>query len=75
MSEAEENDKKLVESLSGDTNSMLILVRGASTNFKRHSILLLHVYRMASSLLFFFFFFFEPIYIPEYKPETKPGRS
>jgi hypothetical protein len=22
-----------------------------------------------------FFFFFEPIYIPEYKPETKPGRS
>jgi hypothetical protein len=21
------------------------------------------------------FFFFEPIYIPEYKPETKPGRS
>jgi hypothetical protein len=23
----------------------------------------------------FFFFFFEPIYIPEYKPETKPGRS
>jgi hypothetical protein len=24
---------------------------------------------------FFFFFFFEPIYIPEYKPETKPGRS
>ena len=27
MSEAEENDQKLVESLSGDTNSMLILVR------------------------------------------------
>jgi hypothetical protein len=25
--------------------------------------------------LFFFFFFFGPIYIPEYKPETKPGRS
>jgi hypothetical protein len=25
--------------------------------------------------VFFFFFFFEPIYIPEYKPETKPGRS
>jgi hypothetical protein len=23
----------------------------------------------------FFFFFFEPIYIPEYKPKTKPGRS
>jgi hypothetical protein len=23
----------------------------------------------------FFFFFFGPIYIPEYKPETKPGRS
>jgi hypothetical protein len=23
----------------------------------------------------FFFFFFEPIYIPEYKPEAKPGRS
>jgi hypothetical protein len=22
-----------------------------------------------------FFFFFEPIYIPEYKPKTKPGRS
>jgi hypothetical protein len=22
-----------------------------------------------------FFFFCEPIYIPEYKPETKPGRS
>jgi hypothetical protein len=28
MSEAEENDQKLVDSLSGDTNSMLILVRG-----------------------------------------------
>jgi hypothetical protein len=26
-------------------------------------------------IFFFFFFFFEPIYIPEYKPETKPGRS
>jgi hypothetical protein len=25
--------------------------------------------------IFFFFFFFEPIYIPEYKPETKPSRS
>jgi hypothetical protein len=25
--------------------------------------------------IFFFFFFFEPIYIPEYKPKTKPGRS
>jgi hypothetical protein len=23
----------------------------------------------------FFFFFFEPIYIPEYKPKTKPGHS
>jgi hypothetical protein len=30
------------------------------------------VYIVCSS---FFFFFFEPIYIPEYKPETKPGRS
>ena len=28
VSEAEENDQKLVDSLSGDTNSMLILVRG-----------------------------------------------
>jgi hypothetical protein len=24
-------------------------------------------------LLFLFFFFFEPIYIPEYKPETRTG--
>jgi hypothetical protein len=26
-----------------------------------------------SSARFFFFFFFEPIYIPEYKPETRTG--
>jgi hypothetical protein len=30
---------------------------------------------LTSRLFFFFFFFFGPIYIPEYKPETKPGRS
>ena len=30
MSEAEENDQKIVESLSGDTNSMLILVRSGA---------------------------------------------
>ena len=39
MSEAEENDQKLVESLSGDTNSMLILVRGAFSNFNQCRIL------------------------------------
>jgi hypothetical protein len=27
------------------------------------------------TFFFFFFFFFEPIYIPEYKPKAKPGRS
>jgi hypothetical protein len=32
-------------------------------------------YEGYSLRIFFFFFFFEPIYIPEYKPETKPGRS
>ena len=40
VSEAEDNDQKLVESLSGDTNSMLILVRGASTDSIQCSILL-----------------------------------
>jgi hypothetical protein len=29
----------------------------------------------AWNIRLFFFFFFGPIYIPEYKPETKPGRS
>ena len=40
MSEAEVNDQKLVDSLSGDTNSMLILVRGAGTDLILFSILL-----------------------------------
>jgi hypothetical protein len=39
--------------------------------YKVFSELLLRV----TGIFFFFFFFFEPIYIPEYKPETKPGRS
>jgi hypothetical protein len=30
---------------------------------------------MALGFDLFFFFFFEPIYIPEYKPEAKPGHS
>jgi hypothetical protein len=30
---------------------------------------------LASVSYFYFILFFEPIYIPEYKPETKPGRS
>jgi hypothetical protein len=31
------------------------------------------IVKVSSTSTIFFFFFFEPIYIPEYKPETRTG--